>query len=370
VTSLLEREKYQMQRRIACRTRYLRGKLDLNQNELASALGLPSGKAISSIETGERDVSSEELVRFAEYFNQSIDFFTDPTLLIGESRFSWRAKAESKTLIDFEAKASRWIGAWREAGRFQEDRFKPFTKAVPLDENSTFEESWEAAEQIVKAWRLGSYPAEKLAEKAELELDLLVLFIDAPRGISGAACWIKEFGTVLINRQESEGRRNFDLAHELFHLLTWQAMPPEYIDPANTNGKKPRVEVLADNFAGALLMPESSVRAVYAERRRADLKDWLVEICPIFRVSAQALYWRLVALRIINNNCAKEIEALRWNKSENTVNHAFSRKFIARIYEAVERGQMSFSFIAKLFGMSREELKNLFSSYFPHAETA
>ena len=59
---------------------------------------------------------------------------------------------------------------------------------------------------------------------------------------------------VLINRHEVEGRRHFDLAHELFHILTWDAMPPEHSEEARETGGN-RVEQLANNFASAVLMP-------------------------------------------------------------------------------------------------------------------
>ena len=41
---------------------------------------------------------------------------------------------------------------------------------------------------------------------------------------------------MLIARHEVAGRRHFDLAHELFHLLTWDAMPPEYLEEARETG--------------------------------------------------------------------------------------------------------------------------------------
>jgi uncharacterized protein DUF955 len=40
-----------------------------------------------------------------------------------------------------------------------------------------------------------------------------------PEGISGVACQLQAGDAILINRQENEGRRNFDLAHEIFHVL-------------------------------------------------------------------------------------------------------------------------------------------------------
>ena len=78
--------------------------------------------------------------------------------------------------------------------------------------------------------------------------DPLVLMVDAERDISGAACRLPELDAVLISRREFAGRRHFDLAHELFHILTWDAMPPEHSETARETGGN-RVEQLANTFA-------------------------------------------------------------------------------------------------------------------------
>jgi Zn-dependent peptidase ImmA (M78 family) len=57
-------------------------------------------------------------------------------------------------------------------------------------------------------------------------LSVLVLHVDPPAGVSGAACHHPRFNTILINRREPDGRRNYDFAHETFHVLTWKSMPP------------------------------------------------------------------------------------------------------------------------------------------------
>ena len=51
-----------------------------------------------------------------------------------------------------------------------------------------------------------------------------------------------------------EGRSHFDLAHELFHVLTWDAMPPERLEEARETGGS-RVEQLANSLAASVLMP-------------------------------------------------------------------------------------------------------------------
>ena len=52
----------------------------------------------------------------------------------------------------------------------------------------------------------------------ERELGILVLMVDACVGTTAAACRLPDLDTILIARREVEGRRHFDLAHELFHI--------------------------------------------------------------------------------------------------------------------------------------------------------
>ena len=90
------------------------------------------------------------------------------------------------------------------------------------------------------------------------------------RGVSGAACRLPALDAVLINRREAPGRRHFDLAHEVFHILTWDTMPPEHIEVASEQSKN-RVEQLANSFASAILMPQAvldQLRPVAGQRPR------------------------------------------------------------------------------------------------------
>ena len=97
-----------------------------------------------------------------------------------------------------------------------------------------------AGERFAAEFKLGPIPAEKLPEVMERKLGILVLMVDAIDGVSGAACRLPDLDAVLINRHEVAGRRNFDLAHELFHVLTWDTMPPEYVEEATEYSKNSR----------------------------------------------------------------------------------------------------------------------------------
>ncbi len=116
-----------------------------------------------------------------------------------------------------------------------------------------------AGERFAAEFGLGDAPAARMSEAMERELGILVLMVDADRDISGAACRLREMDAVLIARREVAGRRHFDLAHELFHILTWDAMPPEHSEAARETGGN-RAEQLANNFAAAVLMPAASLR--------------------------------------------------------------------------------------------------------------
>ena len=76
-----------------------------------------------------------------------------------------------------------------------------------------------------------------LPHAIERELGAQVLFVEAPAGVSGAAVHLPGLMAILVNRREPTGRRNFDLAHEIFHLLTWDSMPPARVEPTEVPGK-------------------------------------------------------------------------------------------------------------------------------------
>ena len=225
---------------IGKRIRALREERGLSQESLAEMFGFNDRQTVSAIETGARRVTAEELVLAVERLGTPLEYFTDPFLLAGEGRFSWRQSGvEVRQLEAYERKAGRWIGAFR-ALVPQVGREAPLMRrALGLVRRSSFEEAMRAGERFVAEFSLGDVPAVRLADVMERELGILALMVDAHRGISGAACRLPELDSVLIARHEVAGRRHFDLAHELFHLLTWDAMPPEYLEEAR-DGRQPR----------------------------------------------------------------------------------------------------------------------------------
>ena len=170
-----------------------------------------------------------------------------------------------------------------------------------------------AGERFAAEFRLGDAPATCLSEIMERELGILVLMVDADRDISGAACRLPELDAVLIARREVVGRRHFDLAHELFHILTWDAMPPEHYEAAQETGRT-RVEQLANNFAAALLMPAAALRrfGVWSNLVEEEMIRRLNAAADELQVTSSALRWRLAALGELKPAAARALpEAAR-----------------------------------------------------------
>ena len=227
----------------------------------------------------------------------------------------------------------------------------------------------EAGERFVAEFGLGDVPATRLAEVMERELGILVLMVDAFQGISGAACRLPELDVVLINRHEVMGRRHFDLGHELFHILTWDAMPPEHTEEAREIGGN-RVEQLANNFASAVLMPVPVLDRFgdWSDVSDGKLAVRLNAVADELQVTASALKWRLVALDRLKPAAARTVSdaVLRKNRREAaaaTLPLLFSRPFMEVIALAVNEGRVSARRAAGLLDLTVDDLAELFAAH-------
>lgn len=352
---------------IGLRIKAAREKADLTQEALCRAVGFKDRQTLAAIESGARKVSAAELVAFMEVLDRDLDFFTDPFRLVGEGQFSFRAKgSEPKGLDALEENAGGWIAFWREQGRRQQEEPSHLRQRLELGPRSEYRDAARAGEQVWKRWNLGDVPAEKLEEIASREINLLVLHVDMPAGIHGAACQATDIDTVLVNRRDSEGRRHFDLAHEIFHVLTWDALPPQRVDrEAPTGSKDKRTEQMADNFAGALLMPEVLLEPIWRKRdAKKPLAAWLVITARHFRVSGQALKWRLCNLGWISRAEAEAVEDAALADSGAKPPPRFSRRFIERAARAIERGDVSVMRLSKLLATTGiGDLEKLFQEH-------
>ncbi len=352
---------------IGSRLKALREEHKLSQDDLARIFGFKDRQTVSAIETGERRMSAEELLTAVEKLGASLDYFTDPFRLIGEGKFSWRQSGVGMPRLEaFERSAGRWIAAYRTLGPQVGHPIPLLRRTLGITARHSFEDAAAVGERFADEFKLGDVPATRLAEMMERELGVLVLMVDAFEGVSGAACRLPALDTVLINRRELAGRRHFDLGHELFHILTWDTMPPEHVEDASEQSKN-RVEQLANNFASALLMPSSALDRFGPWDR--DLVARINAAANELAVTATALKWRLVAAGRIDRAAAKKISdaALRNNGrpagAREPLPPLFSRPFVEVAALAIEQGRVAARRAADLLDMTLEDLVELCTAH-------
>ena len=342
----------------------------MSQDELAQSLGFNDRQTLSALETGIRNIKVQELLLIADKLGVSFEYFTDPFRLEGEARFSWRQNNVPAELLDrYEKRASEWIGAFRALAPKAGVNPPLIRPSLSLTKQSRFEDAMDAGERFAAEFNLGNVPAQRLVEVMEDDLNILVLTVDAEEEISGAACRLPELDTVLINRRGTAGRRHFDLAHELFHLLTFEAMPPNHVESYDeTSGD--RVEQLANNFASAVLMPSSIVKQTgrWEDLDENSLIEKLNRIASKFEVTSSALLWRLVSLGLLPRTTARSIpeQPLRDNGGllrESTTPPLFSKNFVDVLVKALNQGHISTRRAATLVGISVEELPEIMHAH-------
>lgn len=352
---------------ISQRITIARDRAGLSQDALARALGFNDRQTISAMETGLRQVSPEELVRIGEVLGQQLEFFTDPYVVAEKNAFSYRAAKPAKAVLEeFERQSERLISAHRRFRELLRETPSPVQAQLPdLTPGSHLELATLKGEQTAAAWKLGGRPAEKLREEIEKRLNIAILYVDAPESISGAACRLPDGGVILINRLEALCRQNFNLGHELFHLLTWEKMPPEHIDVVPEKDKpRSKSEKLADAYTAGLLMPAAVIHSRWQARGKEPVINWIKSNARELQVSSIALYWRTVNLRLIGKEDV-DISALKVDGSTRGEKkpRLYSQRFVERLHSVLDEGYITVLKATELLDCSLDDLRALFSSY-------
>ena len=354
---------------IGVRIKALRQERELSQDDVAGLLGFRDRQTVSAIETGARSVTAPELVRAGEALDAPLEYFIDPFLLAGEGRFCWRhSGVEAERLVAYERDAGRWIAAFRTLALAVGRRAPLLRRTLGLERRSSFEDAIRAGERFAAEFSLGDVPALGLSDVMERDLGVLVLMVDADRGISGAACRLPDMDAVLIARREPPGRRHFDLAHELFHVLTWDAMPPARYEEARETGGD-RVETLANVFSSAALMPARALTRFgsWSHLAGPELIEKLNTVANELHVTASALKWRLVAFGDLTQATARSVpDAALRNNGRAVAESApppFSKPFMEVMRLALAGGHVSVRRMADLLDVTVDDLPGLFRTH-------
>ena len=392
--------------RIAARLRAARKRAGLTQYRLAGDLGLNHRQDVTRIEDGQRSLTAQQLILAMDLLGVDLDYFTDPFRLEGEGEFTFRTGPDvtSAAVDEFERRAGRWIAMYRELSREQEQKPRWLEPKLALARHSSFDDASEAGEAFSERMGLGDCPAAALRSVLEDRLDILVLEVDAPPGIASAAVRAQGIKCVLVNHHEPEGHRNYGMAHGLFHLLTWDAIPPARVESVQLprRGKRWLVARVAESFATALLMPwpvlrrqlgfeqerkgivspgepmrmtaEDMIAADRGQRewsrvrRSPDLPARLIEGADELRVSVEVYVRRLRRLYLLSREEVDALDGQRLVASRPAPGReaaipAFSAQFVRCVADALDAGSLSVRRAASVLDLSLPELASLLTRY-------
>jgi Zn-dependent peptidase ImmA (M78 family) len=336
-----------IQKKLANLLKRERESLDFTQKEVSAKLGFNNYQTLSSIEAGEREIKAWELAKLAKIYGRDIDYFLNLDVPQKEVRILWRSPETSpqKTIIErqFISICERYQNLLKLLG---EPNVSKTGSKINIDKHElltqdTFKCVEKLASRYISILKLGFRPACSLPKILEEEMGIKIIFLPIGDDISGGSTIDEEFGmAVLINANDAPWRRNFDLAHEFFHLITWEDFAPDEIYQDNTKGKS-RVEQLANVFASSLLIPEKEVRDEFEKRTDKDSISYLnlVDIARDFEVSIEALLWRLVNLDLLRKEDIQE-------KLENGIIKDIDKKYRQTNWAEKEKPYLSTQYIS------------------------
>lgn len=356
---------------LAERIRDARQRLSMNQTDLAKEAGLGSAQIISQIENQERDVKAFELFNLAKALRLSISDLLVEEPLAALAPVLWRKAPETKSKAILEADFLQHCREYDMLERLCDERAgKELPIAAAMPEQMSFARAGQFAGEVAAHLALGTRPASCLQGILEEQFGVKVWYKRLGEDGSGASTK-GDFGpAVLINADEPPWRRNYSLAHELFHLLTWanadEALAAEVQFPE-------RVERVAEVFAASLLLPEEAVKD--ALERRGLGKNFgyldLVQVAREFDVSTLALLWRLVNLGWLSEDKVGKIREDPKFKNLDRASRigtwgmppSLPERFVRLAFLAYQNGKLSRPRLAELLETSLVDLSERLMEY-------
>lgn len=349
---------------LAARLKAAREALGLTLGDAAKKLGFPHYQTLTSIENGEREVKASELAKFSKAYFISLNRLLGGEQLQLNNAFLWRnpPQAESKKQIEAEIYyrceqfhlLEKLLNLKAKKGTFID---------VSIDDISSNNEITTLSEKLRDYLSLGSRPAFTMQKVLEQDFGVKILFETMPAGSAVSTC-NPEFGSVIvINSDEAPWRRNYDLAHELFHLVTWKAVSLKDLEDQSYFND---IEKKAERFASILLLPGNDVKKEVLERietqKQFTYSD-VVDIAMEFGVSAKALLYRMANLRLLAWEEADRIakdeeltEISRHKRQDEKGEKPKSERFISLAVRCLRKGLISRGKFAEMVSIDRSDI--------------
>lgn len=343
------------------RLKYARERMGLTLGKVSEQVNI-GVSSLSEFENNKRDPSMRQLHALAKLFRRSISFFFIQEEMPSEIML-WRQRPNAPAAEEVEAKFRTLCEQYHNLEVWCDEILNCSLPMIRSDQTRFgYPEAKSLAYKVRQSLQLGDYPGLGLLHVLEEVCNIKIFHLEfEPSGC--AACTVSDkYGmAILLNKRNVRWRRNFDLAHELFHLLTWNIFRKEekgiFASPSKEEEK------FASYFASNLLMPEEVTKNAFDSLVNDNFITFssLYDIARQFDVSMEALLWRLVTLHRLDRNKVEEsidkykivIPLYEERTHEEPPNRP--DRFFALAIKALHSGEISLGRFAEYLEISRND---------------
>lgn len=273
----------------------------LTVEELAKKINI-SAQAESQYEIGKILPQFDKIIEFSKILNFPVQYFLqdyDFNIQSGSSYFrslmktQKKYRTEQKTKVEFLAKLYTILEEYIDF---------PFLDLPQISIDEEYESPEEAAQALREHWKLGDKPITNLLRLLEAHGIIVTTFDVDTEDIDAFSQFFEKDGKSFFiiaysSNKQSAARINFDLAHELGHIMlhSWSD------DSENMDRETfKRKENEANRFASAFLLPETSFKQDV--RFYPTNLDRYIELKKKWRVSIGAMLYRACYLAVITQS--------------------------------------------------------------------
>lgn len=283
----------------------------LTQQQSAETLGV-ARTTVVAIEKGERRPRVGELITLARLYGRPVGELVreDPATarpdFIVQFR-SARGGADSTADIQRDGDIQRFEDLCRWYVELEKLLGAPLPRRYPTEYDVTATPAEQSAEEVAGSERnrlgLGDGPIGDLWGLLETDVGLRVFAVAMrDRRVAGMFLFSEEYGgCIAVNADHPEERRRWSAVHEYAHFLTTRHRAE--ITVLSVAKRVRESERFADAFARHFLMPGAGLRRRFEATRRTKrmpiTPSDVLALSHLYRVSFQAMIWRLEELKLL-----------------------------------------------------------------------
>lgn len=335
--------------------------------DVADALnGLLSRQALHRYEKGEVIPDKEKVDLISKALNLSSDFFyRDTKVELGVIEYRINAKISQKDEAIINETTKEYLSRYLE---LEEILSIDTVFENPLENFGSvtnYEHANQAANEVRKAWCLGNGAIFNVVELLE-DHKIKVVKLDVSDDFEGLQTEVLYNDNIKvpvvvynINKTNKPDRIRLTLLHELAHLLL------KFGDITHTQKER-----LCFQFAGAMLLPDSTIKNEIGEHRSKLSMNELGNIKKQYGISMQAIAMRAKDVGIINDHYTKQFfflfKQMSWKIDEPFDYDGIeeSNRFEQILFRALIENQIDTKKAASLMNMSEIDFKKKYQALF------